>query len=148
MACALISDKPLFAYLHDLSPIKKSQRDNMYFHMTLQTEHKTYRSVCFSSENHQHFSAKYESSSSLKISKFQIKRNERTNEDEVQLDSEICFDIRKVGAEKNCKPGITTVADVLEGDTNAVVNISGRITFTSDEETVFCSKKGWRCRFA
>ena len=158
MACAVISDKPLIAYLHDLSPIKKSQRDNMYFHMTLQTEHKTYRSVCFSPEKHQNFSAKYESSSPLKISKFQIKRNERTNEDEVHinkrtkmedpLDSEICFDIRKVEAENKCKPGITTVAEVLEGDTNAVVNISGRITFTSEEETVFAKGKTLRKREA
>ena len=53
------------------------------------------------------------------------------------LDSEICFDIRKVEAENKCKPDITTVAEVLEGDTNAVVNISGHITFTSEEETVF-----------
>ena len=27
----------------------------MYFHMTLQTEDTTYRSVCFSPEKHQHF---------------------------------------------------------------------------------------------
>ena len=64
------------------------------------------------------------------------------------LDSEICFDIRKVEAENKCKPGITTVAEVLEGDTNAVVNISGRITFTSEEETVFAKGKTLRKREA
>ena len=60
------------------------------------------------------------------------------------LDSEICFDIKKIEAEDKCKPGITSVTEVLEGDTNAVVNISGRITFTSGEETVFSKGKTLR----
>ena len=77
----------------------------MYFHMTLQTEDTTYRSVCFSPEKHQHFLAKYELSSLLKISKFQLKRNDRTNQDEVHinkhtkmedpLDTDISFNIKK-----------------------------------------------------
>ena len=126
----------------------------MYFHMTLQTEDTTYRSVCFSPEKHQHFFAKYESSSPLKISKFQLKRNDRTNQDKVHinkrtkmedpLDTEVSFDIKKIESEDKCKPGITTVSEVLEGDTNAVLNVCGRITFRGGEETVLSKGKTLR----
>ena len=126
----------------------------MYFHMTLQTEDTTYRSVCFSPEKHQHFFAKYESSSPLKISKFQLKRNDRTNQDEVHinkrtkmedpLDTEVSFDIKKIESEDKCKPGITTVSEVLEGDTKAVLNVCGRITFRGGEETVLSKGKTLR----
>ena len=56
-------------------------------------------------------------------------------------DSEICFNIKNVQAEDKCKPGITTVTEVLEGDAYAVMNVSGCITFTGGEETVFSKGK-------
>ena len=123
----------------------------MYFHMTLQTESATYRSVCFSPEKHQHFSAKCESSSPVKISKFQLERNDRTHQDEVHinkrtkmedpLDSKVSFDIKKIESEVKCKPGTTTVSEVFEGNTNAVVNVCGRIAFRDGEETVLFKGK-------
>lgn len=98
--------------------------------------------------------AKYESSSPLKISKFQLKRNDRKDQDEVHinkrtkmedpLDSEVSFDIKEIESEDKCKPGITTVSEVMEGDTNAVVNVCGRITFRGSEETVLSKGKTLR----
>jgi hypothetical protein len=121
--------------------------------MTLQTENTTYRSVCFSPEKPQKILAKYESSP-LKISKFQLKSNNRTNQYEVHinkrtkmedpLDSEVLFDIKEIESEDKCKPGITTVSEVMEGDTNAVVNVCGRITFRGSEETVLSKGKTLR----
>lgn len=118
----------------------------MYFDMTLQTKYGTYRSVCFSPEKHCGFSSKYESSSPVKTSKFQLKRNERPNQDEIRInkrsklddpqESEVTFNIKKVESEEKCKLGITAVSDVLQGDTNAVINVCGRITLHGAEETI------------
>jgi hypothetical protein len=113
--------------------------------MTLQTKNGTYRSVYFSPEKHSGFSSKYESSSPrLRFqSKFQLKRNKKSNQDEIHInkrskledpqESEVTFDI-KVESEEKCKPGITAVSDVLQGDANAVINVCGRITLHSAEE--------------
>ena len=82
----------------------------MYFDMTLQTKNGTYRSVCFSPEKHSGLSSNYESSSPVKISKFQLKRNQRSNDDEIHInkrtklenpqESEVIFDIQKVELEE------------------------------------------------
>ena len=117
----------------------------MYFDMTLQTKNGTYRSVCFSPEKHSGLSLNYESSSPVKISKFQLKRNQRSNDDESHInkrtklenpqESEVTFDIQKVELEEKCKPGITAVSDVLQGDSNAVINVCGCITLHGAQET-------------
>lgn len=52
------------------------------------------------------------------------------------LESEVTFDIKKVELEEKCKPGITAVSDVLEGGTNAVINVCGWITLHGAEETI------------
>ncbi|CAB4002234.1 Hypothetical predicted protein [Paramuricea clavata] len=49
------------------------------------------------------------------------------------LDSEVSFDIKEIESEDKCKPEITTVSEVMEGDTNAVVNVCGRITFRGED---------------
>lgn len=47
--------------------------------------------------------------------------------------------------EEKWKPGLTTVSDLLEGDTNIVVNVSGRVTFQGPKETVlFEGKTLWK----
>ena len=125
--------------MHNLSPIKKSQKNNNYFDMTLQTKNGTYRSVCFSPEKHSSLSSNYESSSPVKISKFQLKRNKRSNDDEIHInkrskfeepqESEVTFDIEKVQSEEKCKPGITAVSDVLQGDSNALSTFAGELPF-------------------
>ena len=126
----------------------------MYFDMTLQTKNGTYRSVCFSPEKHSGLSSNYESSSPVKISKFQLKRNQRSNDDEIHInkrtklenpqESEVTFDIQKVELEEKCKPGITAVSDVLQGDSNAVINVCGRITLHGAQETILSKGKTLR----
>ena len=135
----------MIAYLHNLSPVKTSQRSNLYFDFTLQTENRTFRSVCFSPEKHSQLSTKFEASSPIKLSKFQVKRNTRNDQDEIHinkqtrledsLESEVTFDIKNFEPEEKCKPGLTTVNNLLKGDTNVVANVSGRVTFQGPKET-------------
>ena len=79
------AEKPIIAYVHGLSEIKTSQRNNPYFNLKLQAQDKTYRTVCFSPEKHGKCKANFESSSPVKITKFQIKRNNGTKEDEIHM---------------------------------------------------------------
>ena len=53
--------------------------------MTLQMEQTTYRTVCFSPEKRREFLTRYESSSPVKLTKYHIKRNARTDQDEVHI---------------------------------------------------------------
>ena len=134
--------------------MKKSQRDNHYFDMTLQMEHTIYRSVCFSPEKHHEFLTKYESSSPIKLTKYQIKRNARTNQDEVHInkrskvdnaqESEVCFDIKILIQEQKCKPGVSNIMDVLEEVTNSVLNVCGRVTPQGSIQTVMSEGKALR----
>lgn len=57
------------------------------------------------------------------------------------LDSEVTFDIKNVEVEEKCKPDITAVSDVLQGDTNAVINVCGRITLHGAKEIVLSKGK-------
>ena len=126
----------------------------MYFDMTLQTKNGTYRSVCFSPEKHSGLSSNYESLSPVKISKLQLKRNQRSNDDEIHInkrtklenpqESEVTFDIQKIELEEKCKPGITVVSDVLQGDSNSVINVCGRITLHGAQETILSKGKTLR----
>ena len=91
----------------------------------------------FFPEKHSSLSTNYELSSPVKISKFQLKRNKRSDVDEIHInkrskleepqESEVTFDIKKVQSEEKCQPGITAVSDVLQGDSNAVINVCRRI---------------------
>ena len=144
----------MIAYLHNMSPIKTSQRNNLYFDMTLQTENGCYRTVCFSPEKHSHFLSRYESSSPVKLNKFQVKRNARTNKDEIHInkrtklddpqESEVCFDIKELPTTETCKPGLTSVSDVINGGTNVVANVCGRVTLQGSTEDVIAKGKTLR----
>ena len=118
--------------------------------MTLQTKNGTYKSVCFPPEKHSGLSSNCESSSPVKISKFQLKRNQRSNDDEIHInkttqESEVTFHIQKVELEEKCKPGRTNaVSDVLQGDSNAVINVCGRITLHGVQETILSKGKTLR----
>ena len=138
-------EKPIVAYVHDLSEIRTSQRNNAYFELKLQTPKKTYRTVCFSLEKHSTCKANFESSSPVKISKYQIKTNRVTQEDEIHMnertkfeepdEEEIDFDIKhEEKPEVDATP--FRVEDLLQWETNTLVNTSGRITFTGSEETI------------
>ena len=53
--------------------------------MTLQTQDKLYRAVCFSPEKHQQCKARSELSSPIKLTKYQLKRNGFTDQDDVHV---------------------------------------------------------------
>lgn len=140
----------MIAYVHGLSEIKTSQRDNLYFEMKLQTKEKTYRTVCFSPEKHHQCNARFESSSPVKVSKYQLKRNTWTTEDEIHINkrtrleepetTDVLFDIQDQPCDEDVKPGLTEVTSVVVGDVNVQVNVNGRLSFQGPIETIL--KKG------
>lgn len=141
--------------MHNLSPIKQSQRKNLYFDLDLQTKNKTYRTVCFSPEKHANCKSKFESSSPIKLTRFQIKRNQRNNEDEIMInkrsriddatDNEVDFDIQTLRpVENQYTSTIIDVASVLDGSSASVVNVTGRISFQGFQETILKNGKTLR----
>lgn len=107
--------------------------------------------MCFSPEKHPTFKCKYESSSPIKLTKFQLKKkNEKTSEQELLInkrtklqdpsDKESEFDYRPINTgEKQTKD--TTAEDILDGEPNTYVNICGRITFTGETKTLNINSK-------
>ena len=81
----LFSGGVIIGYVHNLSEIKTSQRNNLYFDMSLQTQEKLYRALCFSPEKHQQCKTTCESSSPIKLTKYQLKRNTFTEQDEIHI---------------------------------------------------------------
>ena len=51
--------------------------------MQVQTEDKMFRAVCFSAEKHNEFKARSEAACAVKLTKFRLKRNTWSNEDEI-----------------------------------------------------------------
>ena len=86
----------------------------------------------------------YESSSPIKISNYQLKRNSYSNQDEVHLNkrtkveipsqSEINFDITAQEASQDLEK--TTVEQIKESNCNRKVKVCGRITFKGNIETI------------
>ena len=60
-----------------------SKNDNAYFDMKLQTSTNRYRAIRFSPGKHATFKRKFESDSPIRMSKFQLKVNQRDNEEEI-----------------------------------------------------------------
>ena len=99
----------MVGYLHNLSPIKTSQNKNQYFSLNFQTNSQVYRAVYFSPEKHSVLKRKLESSSPVKINKFQLKKNLKTEKEELILnkrtrivdpdESEMDFDVQKIEEE-------------------------------------------------
>ncbi|CAB4013239.1 Hypothetical predicted protein [Paramuricea clavata] len=57
-------------------------------------------------------------------------------------ESEVSFEFMKLNQpEEKCKPGISTVAQLLVGDANAVVKICGRVTLKGGVETLLSKGK-------
>jgi len=71
------NESAIVGYLHDLSNIKTSKYNNQYFDLKIQTSTNIYWTVCFSPEKHPTFKRKYESSSPIKLTKFQLKKMRR-----------------------------------------------------------------------
>lgn len=136
-------DASLIGYLHGLSPIKTSQRNNNYFEVQLQTETNTLRSVCFSAEKYPEFQKKHESSSPVKLTNYSLKRNERSNADEVHINkrtklhdpqpTEVTFDIKNPIE----VPQVVTMSNVheaLKAPNNSQVTVKGKIVFDGPQE--------------
>lgn len=106
--------------------------------------------MCFSPEKHPTFKRKYESSSPIKLTKFQLKKNEKTSEQELLInkrtklqdpsDKESEFDYRPINTEEK-QTKDTTAEDILDGEPNTYVNICGRITFTGETKTLNINSK-------
>ena len=80
-----ISEQAIVGYLHNLSPMKTSKSNNQYFDLQIQTSNEVYRTVCFSPDKHPLLKRKLESSSPIKIHKYQLKKNERSGENDLIL---------------------------------------------------------------
>ena len=141
--------------MHNLSPIKQSQRKNLYFDMELQTRHRSYRAVCFSPEKHANLKSKFESSSPIKLTRFQLKRNVRNNDDEILInkrsrieyltDNAVDFDIQRLRlVNDQVSSAIIDVASIVDGSSDAIVNVRGRVSFQGFEETIPKNRKTLR----
>ena len=122
--------------------------------MSLQTQEKLYRAVCFSPEKHQQCKTTCKSSSPIKLTKYQLKRNTFTEQDEIHINNrtrlfepashEVNFDIQQLEPVKQEKSVEMTASEVLMQPANRKVNISGRITFKGSEETITSKGKTLR----
>ena len=135
----------MVGYLHNLSPIKTSQNKNQYFSLSFQTNSQVYRAVCFSPEKHSVLKRKFESSSPIKINKFQLKKNPKTEKEEIILnkrtkiedphENEMDFDLQQV-EEETLGAIDSSIQEIEQKDNNTLVNIAGRISFSGTSETV------------
>ena len=140
-----ISEQAIVGYLHNLSPIKTSKSNNQYFDLQFQTSNEVYRTVCFSPDKHPPLKRKLESSSPIKIHKYQLKKNERSGENDLILnkrtkiedpdDSEKDFDYVPVKTETTQATDATT-EEINTGDAHTLVNIMGHLTFNGFKETL------------
>ena len=90
--------------------MKRSQANNDYFDATLQLKDKSMRAVCFSPDKHSSMKSKLESTSPIKISNYNIKRNRYTDQDELHINkrtklsdsnkTEITFDFTEITKEE------------------------------------------------
>lgn len=123
--------------------------------MLLQTKEDTYRTVCFSPEKHALCKAKFESSSPIKLTKFQLKRNLANTEDEILInkrtklddptDKEVDFDFKQASKTYESQVAVgMDVASAIDTSSNSVINITGRVTFQGFEETILKNGKTLR----
>ena len=139
---------PIVGYLHQLSPIKTSQRNNPYFDVQLQTQTDNIRNVCFSADKHGQFKHKFESSSPVKITNYTLKRNNRTKACEIHINKrtrleepnaeEVNFDIQQQTVIQIML--VMDIAQVLE-TSQAQVSIIGKVKLHGPVETVTTKSK-------
>ena len=122
--------------------------------MQLQTREKTFRAVCFSPEKHLKCKAVAESSSPVKIYNYQLKRNSRTQQEEIHMGKrsklldpdteEVMFDFvahNSEEASQSHKPGLSSIEAVLEVEIGQHVNVYGRLTFQGPQQTIRKNEK-------
>ena len=133
-------------YLHNLSPVKESEKKNSYFDMKLQTNKRTYRAVCFDSDLHDEFNSRYESSSPIKISNCQVRINPRSNDEEIHINKrskvmdpnvqEIDFDIDLTQRQAEYQGIQVSLEQIHHMKPGTPLDLFGRITFHGDPELV------------
>ena len=122
--------------IHNLSPIKTSQNKNQYFSLNFQTNSQLYRAVCFSPEKYSVLKHKFESASPMKINKFHLKKNLKTEKEELILnkrtktehphESEMDLDLQHVD-EETMEAIDSSIEEIQQRDNNTLINIAGRI---------------------
>ncbi|CAH3151381.1 unnamed protein product, partial [Porites evermanni] len=135
----------IVGYLHNLSPIKTSQNKNQYFVLDFQTNSTVYRTVCFSPEKHAALKRKFECSSPVKVNKYNLKKNDKTGEEELiwnkrtkieePQESEMEFDLQPIKAE-TVEAKDSSAEEILSEQIKTLVNIAGRVTLNGPTETV------------
>lgn len=70
----------MLAYVHNLSPVKKSKRQVSYFNCHLQSENQSFEAVAFKAELHESMKESNENRSPIKISGFKRRANFRNNQ--------------------------------------------------------------------
>lgn len=55
-----VIDQPIIGYINDLSDLKASANNNLYFNLQLQTEEGSFSAVCYSPDKHKSLKAKAE----------------------------------------------------------------------------------------
>ena len=135
----------MVGYLHNLSPIQTSQNKNQYFSLNFQTNSQVYHAVCFSPEKYSVLKHKLKSSSPVKINKFQLKKNLKTETEELIHNkrtriedpnkSEMDFDLQKI-EEGTVEAIDSSIKEIQEKQNNTLVNIVGRVLFNGKAETV------------
>ena len=113
--------------------------------MKIQMRKRTYRAVCFDSDLHDQFNAKYESSSPIKLANIQMKVNPRTSLEEILInqrskvfdpyDEEVDFDIDPniTDIYQGVQVSIQEINDLKPG---TLLDISGRITLHGKPDLV------------
>ena len=118
--------------------------------MKLQTETETYRTVCFSPEKHRHFKSNYESSSPVKITNYNLKRNASTDCVEIHINKstkledptagEINFDLQK--PVQPAEPiAITDIQTILQSPSKGPVTVTGKDLFLGQIENILTKGK-------
>lgn len=144
------NNQPITAYIHDLTEIKTSANNNLYFNLQLQTEEESFRAVCYSPDKHKSLKAKAETSSPIKITNYQKKRNKYTSDDEIHmskrtklsdpLEKQSNSDVKPLNALFSDK-SFSTVENVATAKVQQQVNLQGRITFQGNNETLIAKGK-------
>ena len=119
--------------------------------MQLQTKDKMFRAVYFSAEKHNQFKVRWEASSPVKLTKFRLKCNSWSSEDEIHLnkrskveepkDEETTFDFKVADSVNEDTFPLTPIETILTKNISTKISVTGRVTFQGTEETVMTKGK-------
>ena len=145
----LFPGTPVICYVKSHSPVKRSQNNNEYFDVVLQMKNGIMRAVCVSPENLKPVKTQFETSSPVRISNYNMKRNNYTGQDELMLNkrakidpmSSTDVDFDMVMPTKEYQQSISTVLQILQNKTKNKINIEGRVNFKGPTEAIHTNGK-------